>query len=183
MGGLAPLLLVLIALGGCGQTRSGSVGPLAPGVDRTAEAVDGLTVGNRLMEAGEFELARRAYLRKAAESGLTPEVLTALGTASLRLGRLGQAEDLFRKAVAADSEYVPARNNLGVVLMETGHVAEAHLQFKAAFAADSGQSDDIRTNLTRALSKLDAETYTDPENESFALERRGNGSYRLVPPG
>ncbi|SFH14973.1 Tfp pilus assembly protein PilF [Palleronia marisminoris] len=170
---LAPLL-VAFALAACGGM---------PGMDGGAEAVDELTVGNRLMKAGEFELARKAYLREAAESGMTPEVLTALGTSSLRMGRLGQAEDLFRRAIEADPTFVPALNNLGVVLMETGRVAEAELQFRAAFAADSGQSDDIRANLTRALSKLGTDAYTEPEKESFALERRGNGSYRLVSPG
>ena len=177
-----PRLLFPLLLAACGTPSTDASGPIAPGIDGDAQAVDGLTVGNRLMEAGEFELARKAYLREAAQSGMTPEVLTALGTAALKLQRLGQAEDLFRRAIAADPDYVPARNNLGVVLMETGRTAEAHLQFKAAFAADSGQSDDIRANLARALSKLDADAYTDPEKESFALERRGNGSYRLVSP-
>ena len=122
-----PRLLFALLLAACGTPSTDASGPIAPGIDGDAQAVDGLTVGNRLMEAGEFELARKAYLREAAQSGMTPEVLTALGTAALKLQRLGQAEDLFRRAIAADPDYVPARNNLGVVLMETSRVAEAQL--------------------------------------------------------
>jgi hypothetical protein len=40
-----------------------------PGTDRAGSGVDGLTVGHRLMEAGEYELALKAYLRAAAEQG------------------------------------------------------------------------------------------------------------------
>ncbi len=51
-----------------------------------------LLVGHRLMEAGEFELALKAYLRAAGEQGVNVDVLSALGSANLQLGRLGQAE-------------------------------------------------------------------------------------------
>ena len=160
-------------------------GPLAdaqspPPVDRDADAVDGLIVGHRLMAAGEYELARKAYLRAAADTGMTVDVLSALGSADLRMGRLGQAERLLRRAIAQDADFVPALNNLGVVLMETDRVAEASRVFRAAFAADSGESDDIRANLVRALSLLDEGTYTEADKPSFALVRRGNGNFLLL---
>ena len=44
------------------------------------------------MAAGQYELALDAYLRAAARDGFTIDTLSALGTANLRLGRLGQAE-------------------------------------------------------------------------------------------
>nr|WP_254696035.1 tetratricopeptide repeat protein [Palleronia sp. THAF1] len=151
-----------------------------PPVDRDADAVDGLIVGHRLMAAGEYELARKAYLRSAIEVGMTVDVLSALGSTDLRMGRLGQAEGLFRRAIKQDPTFVPALNNLGVVLMETDRVAEASRVFRAAFAADSGQSDDIRANLVRALALLEEGAYTDPDKPSFALVRRGNGDYLLL---
>ena len=71
------------------------------GVDARGEAVDGLLVGHRLMEAGEYELALKAYYRAAAEQGINVDVLSAIGSANLALGRLGQAETLLRRAVEA----------------------------------------------------------------------------------
>lgn len=142
------------------------------------EDVDGLIVGHRLMEAGEYELALKAYLRAAGEQGINVDVLSALGSANLRLGRLGQAEQLLRRAVETDETFVPAWNNLGVVLMERGKLGEAAQVFKRAFALDSGESDDIRQNLTLAMAKLENRAY--PDENNFALVRRGSGDYRLL---
>ena len=42
-----------------------------------------MTVGHRLMEAGEPELALKAYLRGAGETGINADVLSAIGSANL----------------------------------------------------------------------------------------------------
>lgn len=153
--------------------------PYAPGVSHK-EGVDGLLVGHRLMEAGEYELALKSYYRAAAEHGLTIDVLSALGSANLRLGRLGQSEDLLRDAVKKDPTFVPAWNNLGVVLMETGQVGEASRVFQTAYALDSGESDSIRKNLKLALEKIDNPTYAEENTSNFELVRRGSSSYLLL---
>ncbi len=72
------------------------------------------------MAAGEYELALKAYLRAASEDGVNADVLSAIGSANLKLGRLGQAEQILRRALEMDPTFVPALNNLGVVLMERG---------------------------------------------------------------
>ena len=87
---------------------------------------------------------------------------------------------VFMKALDVDQTFVPAWNNLGVVLMEKGEVAEASLVFKTAFALDSGQSDEIRKNLRLALAKLDNPAYDAPEESKFSLVRRGQGEYLLL---
>lgn len=143
------------------------------------DAVDGLTVGHRLMAAGEFELALRAYYRAASERGMNADILSALGSANLRLGRLGQSERLLRRAVEMDERFAAAWNNLGVVLMETGQFGEASRVFRTAFALDSGESAEIRENLRLALAKLDDPAYSGGE-EDFALVRRGSGEYLLL---
>ncbi|RVV99068.1 tetratricopeptide repeat protein [Mesobaculum littorinae] len=131
------------------------------------------------MAAGEYELALKAYYRGAAEHGTNVDVLSALGSANLKLGRLGQAERLLRRAVEKDETFVPAWNNLGVVLMEQGETAEAARVFRQAFALDSGESDDIRDNLTLALAKLEKSDYAQPQN-NFALVRRGSSEYLIL---
>ena len=156
--------------------------PFAPaGAPRVAEAVDGLIVGHRLMAAGEYELALKAYYRAGAERGLNADVLSAIGSANLRLGRLGQAERILRQAIREDELFVPAWNNLGVTLMEQGKVAEARNVFQTAYALDSGNSYQVRDNLRLAIAKLEQPAYdARADNNSFQLVRRGNGRYLIL---
>jgi Flp pilus assembly protein TadD len=159
----------------------GLTDPVAPGLDPDAQSVDGLIVGHRLMDSGEYELALRAYYRAAAELGLNVDVLSALGSANLKLGRIGQAEDLLRQALDEEEEFVPALNNLGVVLMERGEYGEARRLFQQAFALDSGRSDAIRDNLRLAIARMEDSVYVEDNNESrFDLIRRGSGVYELL---
>lgn len=151
----------------------------APGIDPAGAAESGLLVGHRLMAAGEYQLALDAFLRAAAEDGLTAEVQGALGSANLALGRLGQAETLLRAATRTDPDWPEAWNNLGVVLMETGQVAEAAQVFRQAFALDNGASEAIRDNLRLALSKRDDPGYTAPQQEEFRVVRLGRGAYAI----
>jgi tetratricopeptide (TPR) repeat protein len=179
--GLAALLSLLAACedtGGLGTSRGAD--PFAPGLARGEEAVDGLIVGHRLMAAGEYELALKAYFRGAAEHGATVDVLSAIGSANLKLGRLGQAERNLRRALEVDETFVPAWNNLGVVLMEKGEYGEASRTFQTAFALDSGRSVEIRDNLRLALAKLENPSYDAPEEAPLSLVRRGHGQYLLL---
>ncbi|GGD39820.1 tetratricopeptide repeat protein [Sinisalibacter lacisalsi] len=144
------------------------------------DSVDGLIVGHRLMAAREYELALKFYTRSAAEQGITVDVLSALGSANLMLGRLGQAETLLRQATEKDASFAAAWNNLGVVLIERGKVAEAARVFRVAFGLDSGKTDSIRDNLTLALAKAENISYDDPDKATFALMRRGQGDYLLL---
>lgn len=171
--------MTLLAACGTGGLAPSEGGALAPsGTDLNGETIDGLTVGHRLMKAGQYELALEAYYRAAAERGVNVDVLSAIGSANLQLGRLNQAEQVLRKATEMDESFPPAWNNLGVVLMEQGHYGEASRVFKLAFALDSGQSADIRENLRLAMAKLENPTYDQPEE--FSLVRRGPGVYQIL---
>ncbi|MFN3825674.1 MAG: tetratricopeptide repeat protein [Pseudorhodobacter sp.] len=178
---IAAAIILLAACNPGGLSPADAARNAAPGVDTSAKGVDGLLVGHRLMEAGEHELALRAYLRGAAEQGMTSDVLSALGSANLKLGRLGQAEQLLRRAVEADARSVPALNNLGVVLMERGQTGEARVVFQQAFAADSGASDSIRENLKLAIARSEGNLYDETREEpAFSLVRRDKGQYVLL---
>lgn len=156
-------------------------GPYAPGVDRRAQAVDSIEVAHRLMIAQEYELALDAFTRAALEQrALSGEILTGMGSANLGLGRLGQAEDLMRRAVEESPDWPVAWNNLGVVLMERGRTAEAEHIFRKAYALDNGESDAIRDNLRRALEKSENYDSEQPEqNQEYRLIRAGQGHYEL----
>jgi Flp pilus assembly protein TadD len=173
------LLLAACSSGGLNRSAGGIY---APGVAGQSD-IDGLIVGHRLMEAGEYQLALDAYTRAAGQQGLNVDTLSALGSANLRLGRLNQAEVLLRRAVAEDADFAPAWNNLGVVLMELGKTGEAAESFRRAFATDNGNSDQIRDNLRLALAKLDNPFYTGvQELDEFQLVRRGPDDYDTTEP-
>ena len=176
-------LSLLAACGNAGGLGHSKNSPYAPsGQQARGHSVDGLIVGHRLMAAGEYELALKAYYRAAGKLGLNADVYSALGSANLKLGRLGQSETLLRKAVDKDATFAPAWNNLGVVLMERGKVGEAKRIFQTAYALDSGESDSIRDNLRLAIAKSEKTAYIQPDDDTnFTLVRRGGGDYLLLP--
>ncbi len=174
----------MILLSAC--TPAGGQGPsnAPPPVDGSRASADGLEVGHRLMEAEEYELALKAYYLAASQHGINADVLSAIGSADLKLGRLGQAEKVLRRALEEDPAFVPAINNLGVVLMEQGKFGEARGMFQKAFALDSGSSDEIRDNLKLAIAQTEKPVYGDPviadDAPTFNLVRRGEGDYVLL---
>lgn len=153
--------------------------PFAPEVNRRAPMVDQLVVGHRLLASKEYELAIDAYNRAALDRGFDAEVLSALGTVNLALGRMGQAETLLRRAVKKEEAWPEVWNNLGVVLMETGKHAEAAQVFRKAYALDDGESDAIRDNLRLALAKMDNLSYGVDEQQEYKLVRRGSSDYLI----
>ena len=174
------LLLSACNLSG-GLVTSGNA---PPAVDGSRHGVDGLEVGHRLMAAGEYELALKAYYRAGSEIGINSDVLSAIGSADLKLGRLNQAEQVLRRAVEQDPTFVPAINNLGVVLMEERKFGEARAMFQRAYALDSGSSDEIRDNLKLAIARSEKPMYDQTvaaeEKPTFNLVRRGQGDFVLL---
>jgi len=177
----ATVLILLWALPACtaGGLSATQDGPFAPGAKPGAEAVDGLTVGHRLMQAGQPELALDAYTRAALERGMSVDVLSGLGSANLALGRLGQAETLLRRAVGTDDAVPETWNNLGITLIEQGKTPESVLMFKRAYALDNGESDAIRDNLRLALAKMQNRRYDGDQGQEYKLVRRGSGDYLI----
>jgi Flp pilus assembly protein TadD len=131
------------------------------------------------MDAGEYELAHRAYTRAGAAQGLTADVLAGLGSANLALGRLGTAERLLRRAVGHDDATPEMWNNLGVVLVEKGEFLEAEQMLRRAYALDNGESDTIRDNLRLALAKTQDSGYDTDTEQDYKVVRRGGGKYVL----
>ena len=176
---------LLVTLSACQPTnfsltpdeRSGPPVPL--GTQRT-QSVDGVTVGHRLMAAEEFELALSAYQRAASETGVNAEVLSGMGSANLRLGRLHQARTLLEKAVGQYSESASAWNNFGVVLINLGDYQQAQQAFRVAFGVDNGNSELIRQNLIFANRLIEEQSAEIAREYDFSLVRYGNGSYLLL---
>jgi len=160
------------------NTREGVDPP--PGTAHITEAVDGLVVGHRLMAAGEFDLALTAYTRAVQTHGLNVDVLSAIGSANMRLGRLNQAEKFLLRAVEKDPRFVAAWNNLGVVQINSQKFIKARASFQRAFALDNGNSEEIRGNLILAIRLAEENSAEIPEDFNFLLVRRGDGRYLLL---
>lgn len=131
------------------------------------------------MEAGEFELALRAFNRATLQEGINARTLGVIGTAQLALGRLGQAEATLRRATEQPDVTPETWNNLGVTLMEARKYPEAVLVFRRAFATDSGNSPVIRDNLAKALASRDQPDYDRPQ-EGPRLIGQGTGNVLLI---
>lgn len=176
----ALLTIVTALVAGCGQGVSrDSDNPFAPGIAKRGETVDALVVGNRLLAAGEYELAITSFSRAALDRGLDADVLTGLGSANLGLGRLNTAEKLMRDALEADEKSPETWNNLGVVLLEKGEFAEAEQYLKRAYALDDGESDSIRDNLRLVLAKSEKSGYNGELEQDYKLVRRGSSDYLI----
>lgn len=189
MRGLIILAISSTGLTACVGSDDARLDPLDRAIEVAApegtvvleDGVNQVLVGDRLMDAGQYELALRAYYRAAAARGLDAEVLTAIGSANLRLGRIWQAEGQFREALDADETFVPAWNNLGVALMEQDEFGEARRVFEQAFALDSGRSDSVRDNLRLAIARMENSVYSEGNNQNGpGLIRRGGGVYVLL---
>jgi len=176
-----PMIVALMTLAACSSGGFGRSNDqvFAPGVAGASD-IDGLLVGHRLMSAGEYELALKAYTRAASQQGLNVDTLSALGSANLRLGRLGQAERLLRHATEQDPSFPAAWNNLGVILMEQGKISEAAQVFRRAFATDNGNSEQIKENLRISLAQISDPTYDRSQNQDVKLVRRGTGDFVLL---
>lgn len=175
-------LLAAALLAACGDNLALDQSELAPNerTDVARDNVDGLIVGHRLMESGEYELALRTYTRAIPELGPTVDVLSAIGSANLKLGRLGQAETYLRQAIEVDASFVPAWNNLGVILISRGELSEARETFKVAYGLDRGESTEIRDNLLLAERRLANIAPQIEDDANFRLVRRGSGRYLLL---
>lgn len=176
-----PTIVALMTLAACSSGGFGRSNDqvFAPGVAGASD-IDGLLVGHRLMSEGEYELALKAYTRAASQQGLNVDTLSALGSANLRLGRLGQAERLLRHATEQDPSFPAAWNNLGVILMEQGKISEAAQVFRRAFATDNGNSEQIKENLRISLAQISDPTYDLSQNQDVKLVRRGTGDFVLL---
>lgn len=176
-------IVLLVLISACDQLKGrGLQGEgLAPiGTPGVADAADGLVVGHRMMAAGEYELALKSYTREIPNQGLSVDIMSALGSANLKLGRLQQAKRLLEQATDKDPNFVAAWNNLGVVQTSLGEFAQAHQSFRAAFSLDNGTSEEVWQNLLLAINNLENNKAEQTDRANFDLVRRGNGRYLLL---
>ncbi|MGB0505176.1 MAG: tetratricopeptide repeat protein [Pikeienuella sp.] len=152
--------------------------PIAP---QQVVSGDQVKLGVELLRAGQPAMALDAFNRAIAEKGPTVIALTGAGAAYHQTGDFGSAEKLLRAAIRQDPNFAPARNNLGVILFETGRTKQARQEFERAYALSDGDQNRVSVNLgiaEMALQQDEGATAVPPEPE-FDLMPAGSGLYQL----
>ena len=107
----------------------------------------------------QYTERRRVIQDADRESGLTPQqavpgfVWLSLGSAYFRSGKLGDAEQAYLSAIAADSKMGEAHNNLAVVYMETGRLEQAERSVKAAEKSGMRVSPALKDEIAKRRSR------------------------------
>ena len=128
----------------------------APGAKGAARAgvahADVLARAARHMKEGRPHRANQLLSKLLAEDGAAdPSVLHFAGVARYRCSRFDEAAALLRQATEAAPTYAEAHNSLGILLLETGHTAEARIALERAVVLRPDYAN-AHTNLGNALS-------------------------------
>jgi Flp pilus assembly protein TadD len=107
-----------------------------------------LNLANALWQTGDAEAARAGYLQVLSIDKHNAEGFNGVGLYDLKMGKLAPAENAFRSAILANANYVPAYNNLAVVLEKRNKRADAIriLERASEIAPDNAE---VRKNLER----------------------------------
>jgi len=149
LGQAALFLLVAVALAGC----AGRPAPETPAASPPAGLAEAVARGKALLDAGDAEGAI-AVLEPVAKGGSpSAEALFLLGNAYTQAGRLQEAEQAYRSALALEPDDPDTLSNPGVVLYQMQRPSEAVEQFEKA-ARLLPDDAEIRYNLGGALYTL-----------------------------
>ncbi len=133
-------LLVLATLGAL-LASAASFAPVAaqtaePAPPAAAPADDVCNLGKDLYRAGRFAEARTALMTCLDQEGETVEVLLPLAVMGLREGRLEEAAEYGKRAVAVAPQDPEARYWYGRCLLRSGRVEEARGQWENGLQGD-----------------------------------------------
>jgi tetratricopeptide (TPR) repeat protein len=135
----------------------------------------------QFLEAGENLAQAVAESQRVCE--LTPHLPGSYyytGTLLVRLGRTREAEECFVRAIALQSDYAPAHNELGLVFAGQQKTAEAIACFKRALRADPDDVDahlnlgfleHRQGNLEQAMAQYEAAARLQPQGPPDFLHR------------
>lgn len=115
-----------------------------------ASPSSGEALAELALDAGDAATAFARYDALCATAADRAEWWTGRGVALHQLGRLGEAEASYRRALACKADALPASNNLAVVLAQRGQAREALVMLLTAVEAAPALSA-LRVNLARAL--------------------------------
>jgi Flp pilus assembly protein TadD len=124
-----------------------SIGRFRSGQLKTARSVEGIIAR---LESRIADLERTRQRGTTSDYETPAEVSMALGSAYFRSGSLVDAEREYVAAIAANSRFGEAHNNLAVVYLLTGRRKDAEAEVKAAEKAGFRVNPQLKDDLKKA---------------------------------
>lgn len=186
---LATGAMLAVTVGACAPYQPGVrellAGHAPTPVPESTPEVSYIEIGRRLLAAGEYETAIKAFMRSVRIEGVSAAAMTGAGVAAEQLGRVREARGYFEAAVELDPNSILARNNLGVALYKLGDYHNARAAFEAAFALSDGANEVAAQNLALVTHKIAAIEGEGPVHVDLGYEvvRTGSSVYSLTPSG
>lgn len=176
------MALVLLTLPACQHQNPFSK---LPPPDTLPEPENGsyADLGRALLQQGETELARAAFVRSIRVEGFNATALTGAGIAAERQGLLNDALRFFDRARLIAPDSIMAHNNLGTVYYKLGEYYAARRAFASADALANGTNEVAARNLKLAQIAINEGRAQDEQVAQTPLKVRrvGSGVYELVP--
>lgn len=156
---------------------------LEPATPLPAPETSWLDLGITLLDAGDPERARDAFIRSLRVEGATAAALTGAGVAAEQQGLLTEAKRHFEQARDLAPESVVVYNNLGAVLYRVGELHAARTAFRTALALSSGANGVAARNLGITELAIRRAEATEPNlaENPIAVQRTGSSTFRLMP--
>jgi protein O-GlcNAc transferase len=131
-------------------------------------------------QGGQYEIAVELIGKAIAHNDGVADFQCNFGNALAALGRLGEAETHFRRAISLDPQHAETHNNFGNALAEQGRLEEAQVHLRHAIAARPGYAE-AHYNLANVLGRLDRTNEAVTQyHEAIALNPRfANAYYNL----
>ena len=107
-----------------------------------------LLLADALFDTGDTKAALGMYREILIAKPKSAAALDGIGRCSLRKASYVSAEASFRRAILADKGFVPAYNNLAVVLEKMNKRSEAIAYLEKAASMDENNAD-VQKNLKR----------------------------------
>lgn len=101
---------------------------------------DNLRLASIYESRGEIDLALRHFGLAIKADRANPEAYFALANLNLKIGKYGEAEGAYKKAIRLGPSYGRFYNNLGWLYMETGRLKEAAAMALEAITRDRAGS-------------------------------------------
>lgn len=114
-----------------------------------------VSMGNALMDQGQYEMAIICYKRSLDQSPEAADVMVDLATCQHAVGRNEIAIETFNKALEINPEHQIAKFNLGIVYYTLGDDEKANLWWNTLLAENPPQELKLRTQ--ELMQKLQGE--------------------------
>ena len=121
-----------------------------------------------LFRIGEFAAAAPLLEGLEPAFGLNPDFLSLFGANNRRLGKLDQAEELFKRALQLNPTSAPIRNNYANLLIDLARYQEAR-EILTALLQENSDYNDAKVNLNR-LEFEDSRQTTSPASATENVE-------------